>query len=332
MKIIGSCCFAVCLAVVGFVTETLHTNYRAEFDNVNPTEMEIVTTKNSDLFRQHGIQIVLSSDPDFEVNLKQYLGIDSDEFDKVIKITKPFSLIVVNRASKEVIGCAIRWEFVNASGQVSVFPQIVSSPGVLMGMKPSDPRMIGKTSIIPVKNSRFFSFDYGVEQTLLNWNMKRDDSIYRKIALTDRLNNRMLDGQANKNRLLSMFSGVTVSLDGVFFSDGTFIGEDTFFMFDAIRGEVQARIDLAKQLSDSYSKRADLKIVLDEFVSERSNMKRSRNLPENTEEAYRRGYEEYTNLLRKEISKRRTIVSDQIIAHDILLNTDLVPRPIIKLQ
>ena len=49
------------------------------------------------------------------------------------------------------------------------------------------------------------------------------------------------------------FADITVSIDGIFFDDGTFVGADTLGFFDRLKGQVEAKRSLRNFISESLA-------------------------------------------------------------------------------
>ncbi|MDQ3712023.1 MAG: hypothetical protein M3388_07365 [Acidobacteriota bacterium] len=129
------------------------------------TDFEI---KNN--LQKFGIEIISPTDANFDSELTRRIG-DFDVVLPLVEAAKPLVGFIKNNSSKEVVGISLRWDFIKSDGE-EVFSSSggVSSPGVLMGKKPRDPWMVGKTSLINSNELRFFSYFFDVVQTIQNIN------------------------------------------------------------------------------------------------------------------------------------------------------------------
>jgi hypothetical protein len=184
--------------------------------------------------------------------------------------------------------------------------------------------MKNRTSLIPAGGLKLISFDNTVEGIFnglrIGGGSKRlpDSDMETAIDYVDE----------NRRRAERTFSSLSVSIDGLLFDDGTFIGEDTFFYFDLMRGRLKARNDFLSVFTDSPLSDADRTTKLTNFVSEHKAGRSSRNpAAQDAEAAFKRGYELESNLLSREISRRRSRFDDQFIVADLL--ADKSPKKVV---
>ncbi|MEO7658478.1 MAG: hypothetical protein ABIV48_02590 [Pyrinomonadaceae bacterium] len=281
------------------------------------TAMKELETQNA--LEKYSIDVVGGSAPDFDARLLQYVGNIKLRSDEISNLAKPLSVLVFNRSKKDVVGCSLRWTFSRADGREMVFPQIQSSPGVLMGMQPIDPKMQGKTSLISAGGVKLFSFDYGIEQIFDRARLDRSRPPSMNASADYSFRDEISNSRLNRNNLLGSFVRFSVSVDGIFFSDGTFVGPDKFFFFDSMVGRVQARKDLLAILLKSSRGRLTLSQDITAYVSKNMNFKTSeRQVPDDKESAFRKGYQSYARSLAEEISNRRSIETDKSISDGFL--------------
>src|SRR6266849_5842139 len=121
-----------------------------------------------------------------------------------------------------------------------------SEPGILMGQDiPKDPRFQHTTAIEPGKSRCF------------NWNSQINPDAVETSGLD------MPPSQSQENQTdnsgairalmlseLSKATDITVSLDGVVFDDGTFVGSNLIF-FQQIQAVVNAKVDLLRELAEA---------------------------------------------------------------------------------
>lgn len=288
---------------------------KAKDTAINMASLEI----NNDL-QSYGIEIVGPSDFRFDLELKRLTGDSKQELASLIKVAKLFSVIIVNNSEKDVVGVSLSWELSTPKG-TNAFPQIQSTSGVLMGMKPRDPNMEGRTSLISAGDAKLFSYDGTVDQVFLNVKMNRGNDRHLAPAFRFQSDDLLQTIEDNKKNLLKGLSHFSVSIDGIFFSDGTFFGKDSFFFFDSMRGEVEAHLDLISVLSDSASNAA-ISETLTDYTARNGGQRRKSKRAESPEAAFQQGYDRTAWSLAEEISSRRTKFTDQIIANDYLVRQD----------
>src|SRR5437764_13856520 len=94
-----------------------------------------------------GIEIIAPDDPRFEAEFKTYTG-DSQTVLPLLDAAMPLAFFLRNHAEHEIVGISFRWVTTDPSGKSRVRETSVNHPGALIGMKPRDPWMVGKTSIV----------------------------------------------------------------------------------------------------------------------------------------------------------------------------------------
>lgn len=214
-------------------------------------EMQVQLNKRD--LPEHGLHIVTSLDPSFEGEAISYFkGASKDS----IQALKPLSIFITNTADQKVVAFQLKWEFVREDG--TVIDQTVSyaEPGILMGHKmPTDPRF-KHVHVIEPNKSKFFSLGSTVASDLNE--PDRDlvgGSEYPGSPRMDAEIQRAMQ-QANKDLIQfktqsAAITNVTVSIDGAFFEDGTFVGPNSSNFFERIQAEVRAKTDLLRNLEQA---------------------------------------------------------------------------------
>jgi hypothetical protein len=279
-------------------------------------ELQIVNST-----QKYNISVIGSSDQRFDSESKEYVG-NYERVIPLIQVAKPFALFIKNDSDHEIIGVSLRWKFLKSTGEVREVPQIEVNPGVLTGLKPLDPFMIGKTSIMNRGTGRFFSyFVMSIQQKIMLANMKSRNpnvSYPNKIDMTSQEIN-LISQQvtSQKEKLLESISSITVSVDGILFEDGTFVGEDKNFFFDLMLGRTQARKDLLTQIEDAKKADKSDKEILSVFLSDISPARRhdltGNSGFENSEEAFQSGYKSSMKSLRREFARQRSNMPDSLV-------------------
>lgn len=266
----------------------------------------------------YGVNAVGPADPEFDFKLKAQVGESYEELSHLIDIAKPISILIINGSEKDIVGCSLKWEITNPTGK-HVYPHIRSTPGVLMGIKPIDPKMEGRTSLIPAGESRIFSFNSIVEQTFLKLNSQGNNEKKGSARMPYLPESVIREIEFSTTSLIHSASRFSVSIDGIFFSDGTFAGADSFFFFDSMRGQIEARHDFLSLLFEAESDADFTNILTSQTALNRNNRPKSRR-PETPEEAFSTGYNSVLLSLSEEISKRRSKFADSVIAEEFLSN------------
>jgi hypothetical protein len=195
-----------------------------------------------------GLMIIAPSDPAFNAEVSSMLQGKQAELLPFIEAARPFSIFVKNTSSREVIGCTIKWEILGKDGTVITIPQSYSTPGVLMGMKPLDKSMADHLSLINLNDSFYFTLDQSVKDFIEGQMSPQVRSAATNNDVRDEMQRYITELQAKYQKQLQSIAAITVSIDGVFFKDGTFIGPDTTQYFTGMKAQIDARKEFAESL------------------------------------------------------------------------------------
>lgn len=124
------------------------------FKDDTTKKMKNLVVKND--LQKYGIEVITATDSSFGSELTQYFGNDNSLI-SLVESAKPFVFFIKNNAQKEIVGVSLRWKF-SVNNKNDEVPQSEANPGVLMGIKPLDPKMVGKTSLINSKAVKFFTY------------------------------------------------------------------------------------------------------------------------------------------------------------------------------
>lgn len=280
-------------------------------------------TINNDL-QKYGIEIISSTSDNFDSELKQYIG-NEDSLFALVESTKPLAFFIKNNSSKEIVGISLRWQFTDSNGKTFEIPQSQSNPGVLMGMKPLNPKMRGKTSLINSKAIKFFTYfndTVGQRIASANRHFKNPSANFR--TPTNPTQSEVFNVNSQKEKILSSYANFSVSIDGIVFNDGTFIGANQNFFFDTLKGTIQARKDFLTILAEAKSLGKESKQALDDILSKTLNA--AMNLAElradktTPEKEFDYSYKSYLKNLREELIMKRSNLSDDQIVEQFQLS------------
>lgn len=284
-----------------------------------------LTIKND--LMESGVEIIGPENNDFGRELSVLVGNDKDLI-SLVESASPLSFIIKNNSAKEIVGVSFRWSFVKNDGETQTIPQIQTNPGVLMGIKPVDPGMVGRTSIINSNDIRFFSY-FGalLEQEIVNANMRFKHATLQYPSNSNREERSRLSSyiETKKKLLLNRFSEISVSIDGILFNDGSFAGDDRNHFFPSMSGRLQARKDFLRKLKESKRSGELDSDFLDRFflgTPETIAPPRDASAPMgfvNGQQAYDLSYQSSLISLRKEISRQRSKLTDTEIINQLKL-------------
>lgn len=276
-------------------------------------------TVQNDL-QNYGVEIVSATDENFNDELTSYVG-NYNAVNPLVEAAKPFAIFVKNNSVKEIVGVSLRWEFTKPNGEIIQASQIESSPGILMGMKPRDPFIIGKTSLINSNSLKFFTYFQGIGEELLNAFKSNRSKRFRYHLGSEETQHYISGIESQKKAVLKDISNVSVVIDAVIFNDGTFIGENKSFFFESMNGRLQARRDFLKKLRENYQSRKSDTENLNESISNIKSInteKLSALNYLNGNDAFKQSYERYMASLDSEIKSKRLRAKDDFIVKDFL--------------
>lgn len=156
-----------------------------------------------------------------------------DRKDFTYETLKSYSVILQNTTEKTVVAYALRWEYPAPKGQIGIWNQSFGqSSRLLDGSK-------RKTN--PSEDKRGLTIDPGEWKLVTPKSYIGSDSSVTSEA--------MAADQGYRTYLQSVVSrlgqgDLTVTLDGAFFEDGTFVGPDRSGYCDIFKAEVSAKHDL----------------------------------------------------------------------------------------
>jgi hypothetical protein len=289
------------------------------FSRYNEKDMKEVQLSIANSTQKYNINVIGTSDPSFDSLLNEYTDNVSRNA-PLILAARPLALFIKNDSDHDVIGISLRWKFSKFNGEVREVPQFQINPGALIGLKPRDPFMIGKTSLINRGTVQFFSyFVSSVQQEIKFENMrKRNPNIsYRRETTLGDIDLMGKDTIVQKGKLLDQISTVTVSLDGVFFENGIFVGRDENLFFDFMRGQIEARKDLLKKIADANKAQVTdqeiLNTLFPDILETRQARVKQRASYASAEESFQGGYRASLLSMRKEIMRQRSKMPDSLV-------------------
>jgi hypothetical protein len=197
-----------------------------------------VSLKIKDI-RKHGLVIIGRSDSDFE-SLKGTLSKEGVRLDLSIQ---PY-VFIKNLGNKRMIAYSLKWELLKDDGRVVTKTRSYSREDILMGKEaPEDP---SDRIILRPNAARLFSLaGYGDGQEISltpasKTGAKSDTDFLQKVEQTG-----LLTGVGKE---LSHTVGVTVTLDGAFFEDGTFVGPNTSGFFERTTMQIDAKNHMIQEI------------------------------------------------------------------------------------
>jgi hypothetical protein len=210
---------------------------------------------------QHNLRLIGPSDPSFDERLRKELKGEANE---VVETLKPFSVFLENRGPKAVVAYLIQWCFTKPDGSNQYYRKGVVNPQALMDGENLSPELRQQSGWVEPDSARFLSLlapDGGgmlrAEVSPKEVEEFRQGKKFDQTWLLERFG-----AQAAK------FTEITVSIDGAFFEDGTFVGPDTTRFFDQTQAVINAKRDFLKELAEGLSNSARNRDQLYERIRE----------------------------------------------------------------
>jgi hypothetical protein len=285
--------------------------------NKNVQNMKNLTTRND--LQNYGVEIIPSSSENFDYELKQYTG-SKDSLISLVESARPFAFFIKNNSPKEIVGVSLRWKFTDSNGRSVEIPQSEANPGVLMGIKPLDPRMAGKTSLINSGAIKFFTYFndlIGHKIAFANMRFKNPSIDYKYQIDSGNTESDISNLNSQKVEYFSRYTDFSMSIDGIVFNDGTFVGADENFFFDTLNGDIQARKDILTALSEARSAGKKDANILEDILAKTSNISANlealRSGNATREQVFDFSYKNYLKNLRNELVMKRARMSDDYI-------------------
>lgn len=178
---------------------------------------------------------------------------------------KPFSIFVKNIGERKVVAERLIWELTRADGTTTaeVHSRVTSWVFMGGGEAGADPSTAAGEGVIIPGSFHFFSLApiSAVSEEGQDANQ------------TARLNELSAE--------LEQCTNITVSIDGVFFEDGTFVGPDNTGFFAQVKAHVDAKYDLLREVELSIKNNKGLEDFLN-YVEQLANKPNGRRGPKAT--------------------------------------------------
>lgn len=207
---------------------------------------------------EHGLSIVGPADAAFDelvTSLKRKKKIPAE-------LLKPFSVFIKNTGEKAVVAYKLRWECVKADGSIVYKDVAKSSAWVFMGEGGAnlDQLLAADATIIKPRSTWFHSLVAplqpleGEVEDGGGWAVTGDNNA--QSSEVEALLRRPSEANALKllNAELAGYVSITVSLDGAFYEDGTFVGPDKTGFSDVVKAQVEAKSDLLQEVKTSFER------------------------------------------------------------------------------
>ena len=224
---------------------------------------------------EHGLSLIGPTDPSFETHLSTALG---DTSAGISKNAKLLSTVIMNSSERVVVAYNIKWNLVDINGKTVSHERSYKDPSLLMGTRrPTGPN--SESNSIKPESSRLISLVPTLTDTrsaegsiggLVLERVEPAENESVKRALMERNTDYLANKLANN---LEQVVSVTVSLDGAFFDDGTFVGPDETQFFSKVKAQLDAKYDLHNRIKKMFSSGKPPEKVL-QYINNFANMPR----------------------------------------------------------
>ncbi len=204
--------------------------------------------------QEHGIRIILPTDAEFE---EMFFKFTRNQPADVRECIRPLSVIVENRSKHAIVGTRIRWEILKEDGTTfslpvgSVNPAGFESAGRPDLLQRLGPNVIlsGATGFLSNGGRASDNEVLQLDTALMTFRGSEEElnAFNREINNHNYVEAFKLSQKSITNMLRGALS-VTVSVDGIFFDDGGFVGENETGLFEDTKAYLDAEYDFAKDL------------------------------------------------------------------------------------
>lgn len=184
--------------------------------------------------QEEGVELIGPSDPAFSTMVRGWSGANSSA---VIEALGPYSVFVKNTSNRSIVACELKWELTAADGTTRTETRGFV---VLWRLMQQGATGVGGPLIRPNANWFFTPSSIDIRQAA-----NTSSTVGRIDAVPDEnevsMRTKYLGHVVSR---LAQYTGITVSIDGVFFEDGTFVGPNSTKFFEDVQADIDARRDL----------------------------------------------------------------------------------------
>jgi len=232
--------------------------------------------------------------------------------------TPPAAVFIKNKSKKDVVAYVLKWEVTRLDGRVETIVNSYSRPDILMGKKTYKDENLSTTFVLRSNKARFFSLSESSAQGReLGLSSEADDDSGSPASTAPA---RGIGTSADiENDSLAEVKSITVSIDGAFFDDGTFVGENSTKYFERMKAEINAKYDLLQDIKNRLENGEQPGDVMEHLLDVSSTLKAPNSLtgPDEPADVYNFFKKMYLN----EVLQRRAIAGN-----DALLLNRLLPQ------
>lgn len=219
--------------------------------------VEAVNVKiNKKDFPQHGVTIIGPSEPAFDL-LMSDLAQGRPDFPA--EELKPFSVFIKNTGKRSIVAYKLRWECRKGDGTVIYKDSSFSAAWVLMSSGAEQEQAITQAdTIIKPDSTWFLSLNsdplplYHPPTGPEDFNKGHGVSSREPGQVVVQGSEKIAALRRSNAKELAQYTDITIILDGAFFDDGSFVGQDSTGFFDAVKAEVDANRDVLREIQAGF--------------------------------------------------------------------------------
>ena len=252
---------------------------------------------------KHGLTLILPSDPLFDQKISEA---NNDHAITSTDAMKSLSVFLENKTQQTVVAYRILWCFTKLNGETHCSKKTVSAPRALMEGENLPPEVDAQTGKIKPNSALLLSL-FSIDDTgnpRIGVRVTSDEA--EKIRQGFRPDANVLRDRAIDE--FAKYSDVTVSIDGAFFEDGTFVGPDTTGFFDEIDAQVRAKRDLLSELASRWADSTKPKEQIFQYLQSIANQAVNSLNPKSTPQDH---YNYYRKIYTQRILKSRERLGDE---------------------
>ncbi|MDQ3803896.1 MAG: hypothetical protein M3416_08730 [Acidobacteriota bacterium] len=186
------------------------------------------TIFNTKDLAEYGVTIVNPADPAYDAMVA---GLSENKPNVMVEALRPFSVFIKNTSGRTVVAFALKWELMQPDGKIRIDESDNTALWSLTGGEVSN---MSEGVIRP--GAAWFSTPFHPEAPHVPPTRGGSDAARSEPEATEELN--------RLREELAQYTNITVSLDGAFFDDGTFVGPDSTEFFAKVEAMRNARYDL----------------------------------------------------------------------------------------
>lgn len=203
----------------------------------------------------HNLRLIGESDPSYNRRISEMLN---GREDNMVETLKPWGVFLVNNSAKSIVAYAVKWELIRPDGTKTAQVSSNANPRALMDGGEPGTEEVSRTMGAAIKpgSYRFITCQFSMS-------VEGNCGISAiAVGAVDEAGAKELEQAARENNVNVMlkhvalemegYASITISIDGAFFEDGTFVGANTTQYYETMVAQIEAKRDLLKEILTAY--------------------------------------------------------------------------------